>query len=72
MSPIIRFRLALAWLAWLALPWLGLACLSAWLVIVVIVNSKNNNGGAKRRPPAEGGRVVVIVDNDKLGWKSEL
>ena len=51
----------LAWLAWLALPWLGLACLSAWLVLA----NSNNNGGAKRRPPAEGGRVVVFaVDND--------
>ena len=45
--------LGLAWLAWLALPWLGLACLSAWLVIVVIVNSKNNN------PPAFGGRAAL-------------
>ena len=39
---------SLAWLSCLALPWLGLACLSAWLVLLLL--SSNNNGGVKLRP----------------------
>ena len=38
--------LGLPWLSWLAWPRIGLACLSAWLVLA----NSNNNGGAKRRP----------------------
>ena len=58
--------LALAWLAWLALPWLGLARLGLALAWPGLGNSKNNN------PPAFGGRaalraavVVFAVENDK-------
>ena len=45
----------MAWLAWLALPCLGLGCLSAWLVLA---NSNNNPkaGGAALRAA-----VVVAV-----------
>ena len=45
----------MAWLAWLALPWLGLACLSAWLVLA---NSNKPRQG-KPSKPSQGSEVPI-------------
>ena len=47
----VKTNYCLAWLAWLALPWLGLACLSAWLALPSNNNSPPAFGGWRRFAP---------------------
>ena len=53
----VKTNYCLAWLAWLALPWLGLACLSAWLALPSNNNSPPAFGGWRRFAP----RLLLLL-----------
>ena len=53
------YLLGLGCLACVALAWLGLACLSAWLALPW--PSNNNSRGAKRRHPPKAGGLLLLL-----------